>query len=151
MKKIDLGQGLTILANIGVLIGIAFLAIEIRQNTTSLEVGAYQDLLRQISTLNEISIQNPRVWNQIESVPLSEMEPSEWEATTSMIVMVFRHGDMAYHQYERGLISKERLESALKPLSGNIGVANIKELWKIRRNGFVESYRGYIDSLIEAC
>jgi hypothetical protein len=31
MKKIDLGQTITILANIGVIVGIGFLAIEIQQ------------------------------------------------------------------------------------------------------------------------
>lgn len=33
MKKIDLGQTVTILANIGVIAGIVFLAVELRQNT----------------------------------------------------------------------------------------------------------------------
>lgn len=37
MKKIDVGQTLAILANIGVIAGIFFLAIEIRQNQASLE------------------------------------------------------------------------------------------------------------------
>ena len=32
MKKIDLGQTITILANVGVIVGIVFLAIELRQN-----------------------------------------------------------------------------------------------------------------------
>lgn len=32
MKKIDLGQGAQILANIGVIAGIVFLAVELRQN-----------------------------------------------------------------------------------------------------------------------
>ena len=33
MKKIDLGQTLTILANVGVIAGIVFLGYELRQNT----------------------------------------------------------------------------------------------------------------------
>jgi len=36
MKKIDLGQTITILANVGVIAGIIFLAIEVQQNTASL-------------------------------------------------------------------------------------------------------------------
>ena len=35
MKKIDVGQSITILANIGVIVGIAFLAIEINGNTAA--------------------------------------------------------------------------------------------------------------------
>ena len=37
MRKIDLGQSIQILANIGVIAGIVFLAVEVGQNQTSLE------------------------------------------------------------------------------------------------------------------
>jgi hypothetical protein len=37
MKKIDLGQTITILANVGVIAGIVFLAIELQQNNALLE------------------------------------------------------------------------------------------------------------------
>jgi hypothetical protein len=37
MKKIDLGQTINTLANVGVLVGIVFLAIEVSQNQASLE------------------------------------------------------------------------------------------------------------------
>ena len=42
MKKIDLGQTMGILANLGVVAGIAFLAIEISQNNQLLEYQARQ-------------------------------------------------------------------------------------------------------------
>jgi len=37
LKKIELGQTITILANIGVIAGIVFLAVEVRQNQISLD------------------------------------------------------------------------------------------------------------------
>ena len=40
MKKIDLGQMITILANVGVIAGIVFLAIELRQNNELLAAQA---------------------------------------------------------------------------------------------------------------
>jgi hypothetical protein len=40
MKKIDLGQMITILANIGVIAGIGFLAVELRQNNELLRSQA---------------------------------------------------------------------------------------------------------------
>jgi len=42
MKKIDLGQAITILANIGVIAGIVFLGIELRQNSAAAELQAAQ-------------------------------------------------------------------------------------------------------------
>ena len=44
MKKMDLGQTLQILANFGVIAGIVFLAIEIRQNTDSQRMLAAQQV-----------------------------------------------------------------------------------------------------------
>ena len=50
MKKIDLGQLISILANLGVIAGILFLAYEIRQNNQFLaEQTAYSILQNQIS------------------------------------------------------------------------------------------------------
>jgi hypothetical protein len=40
MKKIDLGQLVTVFANLGVLVGIAFLAYELRQNTVATQLAA---------------------------------------------------------------------------------------------------------------
>ena len=40
MKKIDLSQTITILANIGVIAGIAFLAVELRQNNELMRAAA---------------------------------------------------------------------------------------------------------------
>jgi len=48
MKKIDLGQSITILANLGVLAGLVFLGIEIRQNTSIARANAYQENVRSL-------------------------------------------------------------------------------------------------------
>jgi len=50
MKKIDLGQSISILANIGVIAGIVFLGIELQQNNETLSVQSRldrEDLFRQ--------------------------------------------------------------------------------------------------------
>ena len=57
--KIELGQTIQSLANVGVIAGIVFLAIEIRQNTESLEINAYQELIAQINSQSELSHTNP--------------------------------------------------------------------------------------------
>jgi len=43
MKKIDLGQTATMIANLGVIVGIFFLAYELRQNTVSNQLLAAQN------------------------------------------------------------------------------------------------------------
>ncbi len=45
MKKIDLGQTITILANVGVIAGIVFLGVELRQNNELMAADARFNLL----------------------------------------------------------------------------------------------------------
>ncbi len=59
MKKIDLGQSIGILANIGVIAGIIFLAVELQQNNALLEAEARFNLLEhraEITTLQATDI-----------------------------------------------------------------------------------------------
>jgi len=51
MRKIDLGQTISIMANVGVIAGIAFLAVEMRQNN---------DLLRTQASFNRFSVERYR-------------------------------------------------------------------------------------------
>ena len=46
MKKIDLGQTITILANVGVIAGIIFLGVELQQNNELLKAEAGYNLLQ---------------------------------------------------------------------------------------------------------
>jgi len=58
MRKIDLAQFVTILANIGVLAGIVFLAFEIRQNTAQMRAEAAASVHQDLQRLNEALYQD---------------------------------------------------------------------------------------------
>ena len=89
MKKIDIGQTLGIIANIGVVVGIVFLAFEISQNTRSLEVSAYQNLTSQITSINALSVENPRAWLLANgTIPLNQLEPEDQQRAINLIIMV---------------------------------------------------------------
>ena len=53
MKKFDLGQSLAVLANIGVLAGIIFLGIEIRDTNTQARVATIQNVSDQLAGWQE--------------------------------------------------------------------------------------------------
>jgi len=52
MKNINYGQTISVLANLGVIAGILFLAIEIRQNTRTAQASAYESLTSWIIEFN---------------------------------------------------------------------------------------------------
>lgn len=59
MKRIDLGQSIAILANIGVIAGIAFLAIELQQNNDLMAAQARFNLLETRTESYTLQITEP--------------------------------------------------------------------------------------------
>ena len=87
MKKIDLGQTVGILANIGVIAGIIFLGVELQQNNRLMSSEAEYNLL-QNRTDSDI-VGNPEIaafWFKVNSgAPLTELERyrvDAWAART---------------------------------------------------------------------
>ena len=154
MKKIDFGQAVTVIANLGVIAGIVFLAVEISQNTRSQEIGAYQNLMDQIIQLNRNWMYNPatsRLVRENFQSSLADLNEDDYEVMSSYILLLYRYGDLAFHQHERGTLSEERFESALGPLTDNVCSTAAREVWATYRQNFVPSYRGYVDGLVSEC
>ena len=61
MKKIDLGQTIGIFANVGVIAGIIFLAIELRQNNQLLQAEAIGTALETRIERQDIQLNNPHL------------------------------------------------------------------------------------------
>ncbi len=61
MKKIDLGQTIGILANVGVIAGIVFLGFELRQNNQFLGAEARYNLLQNRQAVHLMVIQDDNV------------------------------------------------------------------------------------------
>ena len=61
MKKIDLGQAITILANVGVVAGIVFLGLELRQNNQFLGAESRYNLLQNRHNVHLMVIQDDDV------------------------------------------------------------------------------------------
>lgn len=66
----------------------------------------------------------------------------------SLLYMRIRHADMAFHQYERGMLSEERLQSALRPLLSDIDKPVIREFWDEVKANQIPGFRSYLDQKI---
>ena len=110
MNKIDLGQVISILANIGVILGIVFLGIQIRQTNRAVAGAAYQarslaimerqDWLAESSNLASITLKV-----EVEGLnSLTELEKSRLDATA---LGQFYRIDGTYYQCELGLLDRE--------------------------------------------
>jgi hypothetical protein len=116
----------------------------------SAHINAYQELTSRIAefverdTLQGLPTDGSR--ESLES--LSESDLRLWAART---VTWIRYGDLAFYQYEMGMLSEERFESAVTPLSIQVCTEGMRLYWAQVRIGFVQSYREYLDGLIAEC
>lgn len=141
---------LEIISAVAVVISLVFVGFEIRnsteqteQNTRALQVSAYQDLINRIVDMNAIDIEDG---TSIESlVGLGSPTPQQAQKLNSRIWIIFRHGDMAYFQYESGSISEERMLSAMAPLLDRLEYPPVVKQWNDVKWAFVPAFQSFID------
>ena len=142
-----------------IVISLIFVGFEIRQsanqterNTVARQVSTYQELIARITELNTIKIDNKELSAAIAKVESQDsVDLSDWEY--QMVYrhswILFRYGDIAYYQYQSGLLSEDRLKSALAPVVFLFQFPWYRERWKGARINFVVEYRSFIDRIIE--
>ncbi len=114
MKKVELGQAITILANVGVIAGIVFLAVELQQNNELLTAQARvarHELRSTDST--RVFFENPgmaELFVKIEkNEPLSDEEKYIAERFAEQTLLNFQ---FIYVEYQRGLLEQEDIQAA---------------------------------------
>jgi len=58
--------------------------------------------------------------------------------------VVYRHGDLAFYQYQTGLINEERMVSTLGPVRAWLSYDIGKQGWDSMRANFTNDYVDYI-------
>lgn len=126
MKRLDLGQTITILANLGVIAGIVFLAIEVQQNTESLNesrnLAMAQAQQERASQLDESfrSLANSEFLPEIfvkyrtqgrDALTAEELQRFIWQSCSGITRM-----DTIHAWYERGYIDEEEYEESIRRL-----------------------------------
>jgi len=138
MKKIDLGQMLNTLANVGVIAGIVFLAFELRQNNDLLTAQARvaRHELRS-NDANRVVLQNLDLASVLVKARDGEsLTPSESLAVEKYLDQFILDWQFVYVEYQRGLLGAEEI-----PIQGwrdtLVEYPTMREIWKDR------SSRGY--------
>ena len=145
-------EGIGFLAIIASLI---FVGIETRNSTQqavlttqAMEIAAYQELMDNIAELNAHVVQDEEVAAFLYKAYATSEELTRLEEfrLSRNLFQRFRHGDIAYFQYERGVIDESRLRSSLNVLM--LGHPRVQAFWSDAKGSFVEPYQEYVDQLI---
>ena len=139
MRKLDLGQSIGVLANVGVISGILFLGYEMRQNTSAIQTATLQGLM-DLSTnyLLDTSL-DPEFVRLLEKTMTQEpeqLEPIELRQVQRIIrSQLFRYQSAFLHE-RRGALGRadwETYENFMCDNSGVFGDTYQAYFWPVER------------------
>ena len=142
-----------VVSALAVIVSLVFVGFEIRnsseqveQNTEMMQISAYQDLIGRIVEMNAIGIeQNVTIESLLDR---DDRSPEDLRRLNGYLWILFRHGDMAYFQYEKGAIDEQRLRSANAPLLERLKYPAVRARWEEMEEAFVPQYRQYVRNQI---
>jgi hypothetical protein len=149
MKKIDLGQAIGILANVGVLAGIIILAIEISQNTTVARSAARQAIAEMVSNTTMLAVENENVARLslkfFNGEPLTEIERlqamSRWYST-------MRDWENIHYQYQAGMLTEDEWNGFRLNLKSLFGLPILQEFWANEHQFFSGRFQEEVTAIL---
>ncbi len=150
MKKIELGQTIGIVANLGVIAGIVFLAIEIEQNTAMIEAEMRQSRA-------EIALGMTQALFNSDYLPEIFVTAREGEQLTAVQAERLKHWFRGFnrnlenqlHQYREGLLTEEIPRSVRLAIQDSfVGIPATKEMWASTKLQFSDDYIKLVDEVL---
>ena len=142
MKKLDLGQTIQIAANIGVIAGIIFLGIELRQNNELLNAEARVSRVDMSLGLMSEVLQSPQVAEVIAADSGQEVDKvlSDYYFTSVLV-----RWEYSWREVQLGALEEDRL-----PVLGWIGFSEtypgFVDHWNSSRAGYHAGFREFMDT-----
>jgi len=136
MKKIDLGQTIAIVANIGVIAGIILLAYELRQNNQLLEVQARQAMLERRTEINALLASNSDLAVVLAKAQADEaLTPAENVQLSALNRRILASWEWQFGEYQRHVLSMDDLalgawRATYHETANGRGLPKVWEQWK---------------------
>lgn len=157
MKKIDLGQAVTILANVGVLAGILLLVYELNQNRQMMQAQTRSAIADGIT---EFLV---NIWSDPELSELSELselwalggagtslDEAQYRQFSALMTGFLRHLEGAHYQYRNGLYEQDEFETQREQIRRLVALPGYKSYWcdPRRPTVFTHDFSSEMDALI---
>ena len=130
MKKIDLGQTIQTVANLGVIAGIVFLAFELRQNNEQLEMQSYQSWVNANIELNMAASEESR--SQIlraGNYDSSNLTDETFISFAMWYMGVMQMAQSADYLYRSGSLDEELWRTEMNRVAVMLTLPGVREWW----------------------
>jgi hypothetical protein len=150
MKKFDLGQTISVLANIGVIAGIVFLAFELRQNNELLASQARSNLVSGRATYQTyVATNDGGIADIITKSAKSELTSTERFRLNVHWDLVINNWAAMYREVEAGPLEESDIPIGTwaRTLTQNPDLA---KLWEIRKADHPDDFVRFVDTIVRA-
>jgi len=150
MSTEKMNTWLTLLANVGVLVGIVFLALEIQQNTDIVKAQTRDNISqKQVEWLRDIGT-DPLAMELIRRGNSGNLEPDEVLSYSFISQSNLRMWENEYYQYKMGLFDESEFQPRIERWKAIMPQSpGRKQVWGTVRTGYSTEFRGLIDRLYE--
>ncbi len=153
MKSGQINNWLTLIANIGVILGLILVAYELRQNSELMQVQISQARADSAMTSNEHSFNS-------DFIPPILVKVSRGDALTAVERVRFtdyfrsmnRNQDNVLGQYDAGMLGENTPRSIKTFACQFIGTSKASQTaWEYTKGGYTDRYIEFIEKTMETC
>jgi len=148
MKKVE--NWVNIAASVGVLLGILFLAMEIRQNTEMMRSQARDAITDKQMMFSEWVTTEPEMAVAINASAqgLQNMDPEHRIMYLYFLAGVWREWENSYYQYEQGLFDAEEFEPRMMRWRSQMESEAARVQWATTREWYAPGFRAVVDRIV---
>lgn len=151
MKRIDLGQTITVLANLGVIASLVFLGLQVRQEAAASRAATFQQLKDSWVQANLAEATSVDLANAFETAKTQGWEEAtavERRLLSGYIRTLFHNWSNAYYHYQDGTLDDNQWRSYIREIRSGIRDPLLLQVWSEWGFVFDDKFRELVNDLI---
>ena len=151
MKKIDLGQTIAILANLGVIASLIFVGVQVQQGalaTRSATVLQLKDSWVQLNLASATSVELAEAFRSVETQGWNDADYIAKELVASFYRALFHNWSNAYYQYRNGTLDEDQWAPHLREAEASVQKPGMRDIWSGWGYVYDDPFRNLMDDLI---
>jgi len=151
MKKIDVGQTITVLANIGVIVGIVFLAVQISQSNRLARLQMRNDIAESIVAFSTSGGSDPTLARlSFFSEDPASLPAEEYSMLALRTDALWRLRENIYYQYENGLFDEPEFSAESASWAGSFDTPFGRNYYCQTRRFFSQGFIEVVESMLSS-
>jgi hypothetical protein len=134
------------LGAIGVVISLAYLGLQIRQNTNAIKASSHHSLNDSFSSFLELLINNRRAAKILEAgiMSLEGLNDEDRDTFYAVLSLLFNHFENTYFHYQRGLLEEAQWTRWRIAIGWYVGFPGVAVWWANRAQVFSEDFGAFV-------